>query len=44
MFIDYASFKGRSGIRLILAHAETTTEIVDEVLSHCVAESDLLTK
>jgi glutamate/tyrosine decarboxylase-like PLP-dependent enzyme len=43
-FIDYASFKGHSGIRLILAHAETTTEIVDEVLSLCAAEGNLLTK
>ncbi len=29
--------------RLILAHEETTTEIVDEVLSLCAAEGELLT-
>ncbi|WP_299875738.1 pyridoxal-dependent decarboxylase [uncultured Cocleimonas sp.] len=43
-FIDYASFKGRSGIRLILGNVDTTKEIVDKVLALCAAEGDLLTK
>ncbi|MEB8434505.1 pyridoxal-dependent decarboxylase [Cocleimonas sp. KMM 6892] len=43
-FIDYASFKGRSGIRLILGNVDTTSEIVDKVLALCAEEGDLLTQ
>lgn len=43
-FIDYASFKGRSGIRLILANGEATKTDIDKVLGLIQNEGDLISK
>lgn len=43
-FIDYASFKGRSGIRLILANNRATQKDIDSVLKYCQSIGDLLLK
>lgn len=42
-FIDYASYKGRTGIRLILANGEATKEDINVVINHCKNAGDLLT-
>ena len=34
-YIDYASFKGKSGIRLILANENVTKENIDTLLADC---------
>lgn len=34
-FVDYASYHGRTGIRLILANELTTTDDIDRFLKHC---------
>ena len=41
-FVDYASFQGRSGIRLILANDRTTQEDIDHFLSQCIVTGQSL--
>lgn len=39
-FIDYATYKGRTGIRLILGNGEAKEKDIDRVLKHCQNAGD----
>lgn len=39
-FIDYASYKGRTGIRLILGNGEAEESDIDSMLKHCQLAGD----
>lgn len=43
-YIDYASFKGKSGIRLILANDNASQEDIDKVIEYCKSAGDLISK
>lgn len=43
-YIDYARYKGRTGIRLILANSEDSEKDINEMLANCIRVGDSITQ